>query len=512
MLCGLTHAQEHYYQMPNYGYENNMTFRAKVCIDGVEQQSINIIEIGAFNGNTVTDSKFVKCFGSNHYYRVNMTIGGGSTPYPITFKLYDHEHEVELVNYTITDPDGNLCEGITWQIDANLGTYKNPYVLNFITSSTSSYTKEIAGYTGEKDHYYLIATPVGEVDPENVENMLTNSYDLYSFDQTQNLEWINYKAGNYNLVSGIGYLYANSQNVTLTFNSNPIEGNSFEVSLVMDEDVPLAGWNLIGNPFDCDATVDVPNYYRMKADGTDIEPSNGVIHAMEGIFVKADSDEQTVTFTKDGIVAVSDTDVRSGSLNINVIRRGNLIDLARVRFGEGNDLEKFQLNPNHTKVYFPIDGKDLAVAYPEGQLGELPLNFKAESNGSYALNFTNEDMAFSYLHLIDNITGANVNLLETPSYNFEAKTTDYASRFKLVFATGASEDSESFAFINGMGNITIFGIEGEATLQVIDVLGHMLSSETFSGSHERKLNMAPGAYLLRLINGDRIRIQKLIIK
>ena len=38
------------------------------------------------------------------------------------------------------------------------------------------------------------------------------------------------------------------------------------------------------------------------------------------------------------------------------------------------------------------------------------------------------------LHLIDNLTGKDINLLETPEYSFDAKATDNASRFKLVFA------------------------------------------------------------------------------
>jgi hypothetical protein len=52
-------------------------------------------------------------------------------------------------------------------------------------------------------------------------------------------------------------------------------------------------------------------------------------------------------------------------------------------------------------------------------------------------------VSFSYLHLIDNMTGADVDLLpllrgqgglnQPATYTFTAKTTDYESRFKLVF-------------------------------------------------------------------------------
>ena len=33
------------------------------------------------------------------------------------------------------------------------------------------------------------------------------------------------------------------------------------------------------------------------------------------------------------------------------------------------------------------------------------------------------------------MTGNDIDLLSTPSYSFEARTTDYENRFKLVFAT-----------------------------------------------------------------------------
>ena len=158
------------------------------------------------------------------------------------------------------------------------------------------------------------------------------------------------------------------------------------------------------------------------------------------------------------------------------------------------------------------DQKEVSIVPCEGN--EQPFSFKASKDGNYTINVDAEDMEFSYLHLIDNLTGNDVNLLIEPIYSFEAKTTDYASRFKLVFAFGSSEDpeSDSFAFLNSSGNLTIYGIDGEATLQVLDVLGHVLSSEQFSGSYEKKLNVAPGVYMLRLIHGDDVKVQKIVVR
>jgi hypothetical protein len=158
-----------------------------------------------------------------------------------------------------------------------------------------------------------------------------------------------------------------------------------------------------------------------------------------------------------------------------------------------------------------MEGEDYAIVSAEG-MGEMPVNFRAEKSGSYTISAKGEEVNFTYLHLIDNMTGADVDLLSTPSYSFEASTTDYESRFRLLFATGSSEEGDNFGFINGAGNLSIYGIEGEATLQVMDVNGRVLSTETFSGSYEKSLNVAAGIYMLRLTNGDNVKVQKMVIR
>ena len=287
----------------------------------------------------------------------------------------------------------------------------------------------------------------------------------------------------------------------------PYSGNG-QVTLSKEEGSDFAGLNLVGNPF---SVIAYPNkaFYVLNSNGDAMEmevSTRTSVEAMEGIFVVAETDGETMTFS------TTAPESNGGALNINALRQGSRVDLARVRFGSNSSLPKMQLNPRHTKVYIPQESKDYAVVSAQGEVGEMPVSFKAEENGTYTLSFTNEEVTFSYLHLIDNMTGTDIDLLANPTYSFDARTTDYESRFRLVFATGSSVDGDSFGFINGMGNLTIFGIEGEATLQVIDVTGRMLSSETFSGSYEKRLNVAPGVYMLRLINGNDVKVQKMVVR
>jgi hypothetical protein len=398
---------------------------------------------------------------------------------------------------------------------------------NTVTATVKKTITGYTSYTGQGNGgYYLIGNPLnGTVYSSSFATvgLISGNFDLYSwsYSSSDDKEWRNYETSSFSLYTQTGYLYANENDVTLTF-TGTVMANNTDVNMSLSYSTygnyAFNGWNLVANPFVCnayikDATDNIAAFYRMNADGDGYTAATGAIAPMEGIFVKATAAEQSFKFTRTAPAASTG----NGQLNINlaqaVTNRGEKgsTDNAIIRFGEGNTLEKFSFREGSSKVYIPQDGKDYAVVNA-GKVGEIPVSFKAEKNGSYMLSFTSQEVSFSYLHLIDNLTGNDVDLLANPSYSFNAQTTDYASRFRLVFATGSSVDGDNFAFINTMGNLSIFGIEGNATVQVIDLLGHVLSSETFSGSYEKKLNVAPGVYMIRLINGDDVKVQKIVVR
>jgi hypothetical protein len=184
---------------------------------------------------------------------------------------------------------------------------------------------------------------------------------------------------------------------------------------------------------------------------------------MEGVFVQATGNNQTVTFTAQTRggekAAIAQANIMVGGDN------GAVIDNAIVRFDGGQTLEKFSFREGSTKIYIPQDGKDYAIACSNGQ-GEMPLNFRAKENGEYTITVNVDHVEMSYLHLIDNLTGADVDLLaanggdarhgdadamkckfdgvnRVSTYTFTAKTTDYESRFKLVFSTNDADDTST---------------------------------------------------------------------
>ena len=410
-------------------------------------------------------------------------------------------------NFTLTIKDGgklkHLNSGVRATVEKVIRAYSTHYDAD----------------TYNNGDYYLIANPLmSAVTPSEANGFFAGKYDLYSWDYAQDLEWRNNVTS---LTSGsYGYLYANEAGTTLTYTGTINAYTSYQnryCSIASNPDsYNFPGWYLLGNPYMYDAYLASASsngnalpYIKMNANGNGFEnvSAGEPIPPMEGFFY------QQATTSGNVYVVTSAPAVQSGSkLNMNLRRDNKQLDNAILVFGGDQKLGKMTFRANSSKIFMPVEGKDYAITSVEGQVGEVPVSFKAENNGTYSLSFTSEEVSFSYLHLIDNMTGNDVNLLQTPSYTFDARTTDYASRFKLVFAVGSSANDETFGFVNASGNFCIFGIEGEATVQVIDVLGHMLSSETFSGSYEKKIGGAPGVYMIRLIQGNDVKVQKVVVR
>ena len=333
------------------------------------------------------------------------------------------------------------------------------------------------------------------------------------------------------LVNGQGYLYATKETKTLVFTGTFNEATEQEVSLVYETtnlDANMHGWNLVGNPFAETAYIaDGREFYVMNDEGSDIIlAERNYINAMEGIFVKADTDDETLTFTTTDSNPEPEGNNNSITLNLSYANRScGVVDRAIIRFGEGHQLPKFQMRNNSTKLYIPQDDADYAVVNVGRDVARhvstIPVNFKAKEDGQYTLSLGSENVAFSYLHLIDNMTGEDVDLLALrqaqgpASYTFQAKTTDYESRFRLVFSNceDAIGDNGAFAFISN-GNIIINGgpSTGSETLQVIDVMGRIVITHGGRIQCVPTSGMTPGVYVLRLIDGNDVRTQKIVVR
>lgn len=506
LVCGSLNAQDHYVNPGNY--EDNMVVWAKVYIDGQEQQSNNVIEIGAFNGEAVTASSYVQYY-NNKYYLVSLTIGGNSDDnYNVTFKLFDHQNSQEMLYYTISNSNGDPVDAIAWAGGTMLGKPKTPYVLNFQHTNTL----HVNAYT-EKGNWYLISSPLAtSVAPTAVENMIPanpaeQGYDLFYFDQNETKEWQTYKAGGahagFDLVPGKGYLYANSQNVDLVFAGAPYTESSLNVTITnAGEGHNSAGWNLIGNPYASAATVTESNYYVMNEYGTDFVAASGNVPAMNGILVYT-SETKTVTFAP--ATGKEEDDSEMITLNLNR-ENGDLLDRLVVRMGEGGTLPKYVLNANNAHISAVMNGAEYAVVNGTNAF-MIPVNFNADKMGRFTLGIDVKRAAMDYLHLIDKLTGDDIDLLLEGSYTFAGTTSDMNDRFILRLRySGYDGIEEIFAYQSGSDIV----VTGEGTLQVFDVMGRYLSSHEINGVQTIEA-LPMGVYILRMV-GDGIKTQKIVVR
>ena len=379
--------------------------------------------------------------------------------------------------------------------------------------------KTIQPFTEDtNDGWNLIASPVIEsLDAENdINGLLRNDYDLFAFDQSgvddnnNPKEWRNYMANDFDFDHTAGYLYANSDETTLSF-AGTLAGSGSTATLTLDANADFSGFNLIGNPYPCNVNTIKPFYvlqYNSEEDNTSFVPGSNPIPPCAAVLVQAQSNNETVNFSK---VPVAEPSAIVMQLSEQKLRSNTTLDEARISFEEQCQLTKYTWGKASSTIYIPQNGQNFAVAYANGQ-NEMPLNFKAAKNGTYTLGFEVKDLELDYLHLIDNMTGADVDLLATPSYNFEGKTDDYESRFKLVFSNyeDANDDNVHFAYY-AEGEIRLVETCHGASLQVVDMMGRVV----LAGDAMNRVptaGMTAGVYVLRLINGEKVMTQKIVIE
>ena len=369
----------------------------------------------------------------------------------------------------------------------------------YYTSLLGTYSLSVNGYGTGNDKYYLIASPLtGATNPMYVEYLInTAGYDLYRFNPNADKEWENYKQVegdhyHFNMEVGRGYLYANSETLTLQFSGTLNTASTVTLA--------YTGWNLIGNSSNETKYV-TGNYYIMNSNGSGLiasERTGGYVNAMEGIFVEGTQGDE-ITFSPTAPSKRSNSQVV-----LNTISNDNVIDRAIVRFNSDRQLGKLTLFDGDTKIYIPQNDGDYAIVSSNSQ-GTMPVNFKAKEMGMYTISVETEGIDLSYLHLIDRLTGEDVNLLIDSKYSFIASNSDMESRFILSFDENGinANNNETFAFQNGSEII----VNGEGELQIFDVMGRMVKNTVINGVQTVNVK-SQGVYILKLNE----KTQKIIVR
>ena len=416
--------------------------------------------------------------------------------------------------------------------------------------------------------------------PSGIGNETTDlvKWDLYSYYEPA-FHWLNFKRNSSShyqngdapqrivlvgdlldqdyLRNGEGYLIAMASSSYIQSNGTLNHGNITRpvkvTNLSATVGAGLEGLNLLGNPYQSYLSFSVfavvnkalwndnadaatylvynPNDDKytqgtMETTSTGSDAATGVINMHQGFFIVAKA-SGTATFT-DAMRSLepdnADVHFRDGEKMayplINLVARDaeGVGDVAVVEF----DRPEFAAAPKifnyggKGKVFFHYENNDNALLFLDEETDQLPVRFAAFEDGDYTIEWSTANADFSYLHLIDNMTGNDIDMLARDSYSFAAKTTDYTSRFRLVFSyTGigeenATEPARTFAFVHD-GNLVV---NGQGHMQVIDLNGRTVVTRQLTGEQNTVSlpNVAPGVYVIRLADSKESKVQKIIIK
>lgn len=381
--------------------------------------------------------------------------------------------------------------------------------------------KSITAQADCQDPWYTIASPLTtEVMPSFENGFLTDpetGYALYSFSEAT-LQFVDFKETPFPLVNGKGYLYANALDTTLLF-SGTVYGSNVPIEVPLDYHSVIGtvtGCNLVGNPFPCNAYSN-RSYYLISGPDNILLPvtasSARALKPCEGVFVKADAADETITFSR---IPESQSVQDQGYIIISASKANvadTLGDQAVISFNPNDDLGKYIINTDLPRVSFTKNDRDMAIISIDSA-DALSVKFKATKSGTYTLRFQLKDLEINYLHLIDNINGTNTDLLTTPYYTFTANPNDYATRFKLVFEPHYDVEElehQSFAYY-AMGEIHLVSDTPEASLQVYDMAGRFVRDNRNGACTISTAGMAPGVYVLRLSTPSGAWTQKITIE
>lgn len=379
---------------------------------------------------------------------------------------------------------------------------------NIIAASTTVVSDE---------NWYLISSPVGTVNTSDVTNLLgsgNHKYNLYKFNETS-AAWNGNGGENHfeTLAKGMGYLYRNNDGADLSFTGTTVTGDyEYDVELTRHA-TALPGFNLLGNPYSHNITskyitlsddAEFNGCYVLETDGTWTSNLDNVIKPGEGFFVQV---------SKDATATFHETAQRTGKYNEEYIQfmvsNNDYKDVTYALFDKGIGLKKIDhRNSDVQMVYIKQNNEDYAIATMSDDTKSFDLCFKSKTIGQYTLKYKTHG-EFNYIHVIDRMTGEDIDMLVEREYKFISAPKDSENRFivKLGYLPDYSDvENDIFAFQNGSEIL----VSGEGELQIFDVTGRNVMTTTINGAESINIP-TQGVYIFRLI-GTEVKTQKIVVR
>lgn len=348
--------------------------------------------------------------------------------------------------------------------------------------------------------------------------------------------WKNY-ADDAVITAGTGFIVQASADCWLRFTALDNESKQFVVSneefvkalaANPSEKASNAGWNLVGNPWQCWYNIHALNFtapittydvYNKKYNAYSIIDDDYAIEPNEAFFVQCPENINSISFPETGRQLTNEI-VNQQSAPARKVSAGNrqLVDLL-LSCGDANDRTRVVFNDAASMEYeiacdaskffaaegtcpqlYTIGGEGTEYAINERPYdgGNVQLGVMLAKDGKYTFSLPRCDA--KEVVLFDNATGVSHNFAEG-DYIFTAEAGTYTDRFVLgvTKASGTTSVVElesariTVAAING--GIEVSGAVGKVTILAAD--GRVVAE--FSG--ERTVPVAPGIYIVRTSAG-----------
>ena len=374
-----------------------------------------------------------------------------------------------------------------------------------------------SSWSNPESGWQFISSPMMDAASEGFES-IEGDYDLYKFDGSQELQWVNYKNHEdfeETFTPGVGYIASyQSQDVAVFKGDLNNETEYFEFEIGFDADNEWACFSLLGNPFsfDIDWELMVPSRLEdgfvtlNSTTGAYIYNVEGKIKVGEGFMVNAYNRRSSLEYDN----SAKSRKEKSDYINI-VASNSNGFDNVIINDvkNESAGFPKLDnINPNIANVYVKHEDRRYGI-FNRGESEEIPLYFDAKEMGTYTLTF---DVKGDYenLYLLDKMTGEKINLLLENEYSFIANSNDDTERFIIKMDNSQqTTDNSHFAYVSGEELI----INAEGTIQIIDMMGRMIYSNNVESSNNR-INVSDfnrATYVVRVINENGVKVQKIVV-
>lgn len=413
---------------------------------------------------------------------------------------------------TNTNPDNLIIEDGGQLITTSAGvkaTFKK-------TTTASTEAKDAT------NNWYAISSPVNEI---AISTFAAGTHNVYSYIEKSHY-WNEYRgvedptlgtAPFDNLENGRGYLYrstasgidfkgdVNIDDATYSLTYTPAAGN-------------LAGFHLIGNPYThniykgANAAINseylTDGLYTLNVNGGWEAGTDNTTVIAPGCAVLV----QTTEAGEGQTLTITNTDHQGPQAKyandqiMFTVENTEYTDNTYVLFKKGQGLNKIEhRNAEIPMLYVISEGENYAIADMPDNTDVINLGFEAKTMGQYTISLKAEGQ-YSYMHLVDKLTGNDIDMLVEDSYTFVGTPNDRNDRFVLRLnynAAGIDTESDIFAYQSGNDIM----VSGEGELQVFDITGRKVMTTDINGV-ETINGMNRGVYIFRLNE----KTQKIVVR